>query len=384
MDPVAAARGLRELILSNRQTTEAERKLAAPVVAALIETQLCRVALPRIAGGLETPPVQALEIFEELAAAEASVAWVAWNNSLVCWFARHLEPAVRERIFGDPDALFANSTRPSGRAVAENGGYRVSGRWSLVSGCMHARWIPVLCLVEKDGQIEMLESGTPHLRMVFVPKDKYQILDTWHTGGLRGTGSHDVVLDDELVPAELSFVPFAGPSYVESNFCRTPIVVVMASGCASICLGIARSAVEELIALGRTRLSPEPEPDLRDRPATQSMVARASTLLSALRTHLHSSLGNLLSGLERDGGVTPEALAEAWGAAIMTALECRSMLSEIYATAGTASLYTDNPIERAHRDIHAVLQHVVVQPFWLEQAGRVKLGLAPTNPLFAV
>lgn len=58
------------------------------------------------------------------------------------------------------------------------------------------------------------------------------------------------------------------------------------------------------------------------------------------------------------------------------------MLSELYATAGTASLYMDKPIERAHRDIHAVLQHIAMQPFWLEQARRVKLGLPPTNLLF--
>ena len=99
---------------------------------------------------------------------------------------------------------------------------------------------------------------------------------------LTGPGIRAVVLDDELVAAELSFVPFAGPSCVESDFGRAPIVVITATGCASICLGIARAAVEELISLGRRRLSPDPEPDPRDRPAMQSPVARASTLLSAL------------------------------------------------------------------------------------------------------
>ena len=75
-------------------------------------------------------------------------------------------------------------------------------------------------------------------------------------------------------------------------------------------------------------------------------------------------------------------LAAILSAAIVTAQECRAALTEIYAAAGASSLYTDSPIERGHRDIHAVTQHIALQPFWLEQAGRVHVGLEPTHPLF--
>ena len=64
------------------------------------------------------------------------------------------------------------------------------------------------------------------------------------------------------------------------------------------------------------------------------------------------------------------------------ALECRSAVSEIYAAAGASALYTDNLIERAHRDIHAVAQHIAIQPFWLEQAGLVGFDSEPNHPLF--
>jgi hypothetical protein len=82
--------------------------------------------------------------------------------------------------------------------------------------------------------------------------------------------------------------------------------------------------------------------------------------------------------------VTAPDLASVWATAITTALECRAAVTEVYAAAGASALYVDNPIERAHRDIHAVAQHIALQPFWLEQAGRVKLGLEPTHPLFAL
>ena len=80
-DPLAAARDLRGLILENRHETEANRQVADPVVRGLIASGLGRLALPVEYGGLAMPPADSLAIFETLAAAEASVAWIAWNSS---------------------------------------------------------------------------------------------------------------------------------------------------------------------------------------------------------------------------------------------------------------------------------------------------------------
>ncbi len=103
-----------------------------------------------------------------------------------------------------------------------------------------------------------------------------------------------------------------------------------------------------------------------------------------MRANLHETYGDLWRKVQAHHSPTPEDLAEVWSATITTALECRAAVSAMYAAAGTSSLYVDHPIERAHRDIHAVMQHIILQPLWLEEAGRVKLGLEPTNPLFAV
>lgn len=382
--PLDAARRLRGLITANRDITESERQLAGPVVDALIASKLCRMALPIADGGLETSPLDAFAVYEELAAAEGSVAWVVWNNSLVCWLARYMGPEVRETVFGDARHLYANSTRPTGRAVRDNGGYRVNGRWSLVSGCRHAHWIPVMCLVESGGEVDVLPSGAPHMRMALAPSDSYEVLDTWYSGGLRGTGSHDVVLEDELVPSERSFAPFADPSRFDSRFGRVPIVATLAAGCASICLGLARCAADALVELAMTKTTPDSGPDLRDRAQTQAAVGRTNATLKALRCGLHESYEALWETLEENESASLHDLAAVWSAAIMTADRCRSAAGELYALAGASSLYADFPIERAQRDICAVLQHVILQPFWLEQAGRVRLGLEPTHPLFAV
>lgn len=382
-EAVAAARALGPGLIEARSETEEQRCLPEPIIAALVESRLCRVAVPSEQGGLELDPVVALQVYEELAKAEASVAWFAWNNSLPGLFSRFLTDEVRAEIFADPASFYASSTRPTGRAAVESGGYRVSGRWSLVSGCMHANWIAFMCMVEEDGELQMLEPGVPHMRMVFVPKGSYEIVDTWHVGGLRGTGSHDVVVEDLAVPAEKTF-SLADPSQIDRTIGRIPIACTMSAGHASICLGIAQSATDAVIALARTKISVDPVPDLRDRPANQLIVAATTAKLDALRAHLQGVLGKLSAMAESGAQWTGEDLADVWSAAIVTALECKSAVTAMYQVAGTTSLYTDCVIERCHRDIHAAMQHVVIQPLWLEEAGRVKFGLDATNPLYAV
>ena len=134
-DPIGAAKGLRTIIMEARSETEANRCLAPSVTEALIETGLCRLAVPSELGGHEADPLTILKVWEELAGAEASVAWTVWNCALPSLQSRHLSHPVRKEILGDSRRIMASSTRPQGKAIVENGGYRVSGRWSLVSGC---------------------------------------------------------------------------------------------------------------------------------------------------------------------------------------------------------------------------------------------------------
>jgi hypothetical protein len=171
-------------------------------------------------------PEEWLRVLETLAGAEASVSWLIWNNTLPCFWARFLDDEGRARVFGDSSRVFAGSTRPTGRAVTTPGGFRLSGRWSLVSGCELADYVHLMSLVHEEGVPRMRAPGQSDLRVLFVPKGRYAILDTWHVGGLRGSGSHDVVVDDVFVPVEDSFAP-APPVASHSPLAQLPIVPMM-------------------------------------------------------------------------------------------------------------------------------------------------------------
>jgi alkylation response protein AidB-like acyl-CoA dehydrogenase len=326
-------------------------------------------------------PVAAMNVYEALARAEASVAWAVWNSSLPCMFSRFLPEQAREEVFGRAGRRYASSTRPTGKVERDDGSFRLSGRWSLVSGCELADWIGLMCLVESDGEVEMVDDGVPHMRMAMVPSDEVQIIDTWHVGGLRGTGSHDVVSEALEVPAERTFSPME-PPLMDEPMARMPIASTMSAGHASICLGIASAALDAVVELARTKVSPDPAPGLPDRPSNQFEVARAEVVLNAFRRELQDRVEANWRRAESGDEITAGHVAAVWSAAVTASRAARSIVDSLYEVAGSPALYEDFPLERAHRDIHAAMQHIIAQRFWSEDAGRVLFGMEPTNGLF--
>jgi alkylation response protein AidB-like acyl-CoA dehydrogenase len=129
-----AVHALRPRLLAERDQLEANRRLSAAFAKDLAATGLFRLSLPKAYGGLDQTPMQSMEVFEELARIDASVAWCVWNGNAF-WTAPQLSESAATEVFSDSGVIVANSTQPKGRAVAVEGGYRVSGHWSLVSGC---------------------------------------------------------------------------------------------------------------------------------------------------------------------------------------------------------------------------------------------------------
>jgi indole-3-acetate monooxygenase len=381
-DALAAARKLLPLITQSRDATESQRRIAEPVVAAIRASRLARIGLPREVAGLELPVPEALPIYECLAGAEASVGWIVWNNALPCYFGRYLKPDARDEIFADPEWLYAGSTRPSGTAEIEGDGFRVSGRWSLVSGCELAEWIAVRCAIFEQGTPRIIQPGVPEVRMVFLRRGSFQILDTWHTGGLRGTGSHDIVVEAQFVPRRFTLSPMDG-STLEGTLGRVPIVCNMSAGYGAQLLGLGQASIDALIALARDKPVIDPGPSLGERPAVLALVAEHQVRLRAAREHLQSTVTTLWKEVEA-GSRDLARIAAVFGAAHHAMAQGRAAVSAAYSAAGATSLYTSSPLERAHRDMHAMAAHVIAQPLWLEDSGRVQLGQMPVNPLFLV
>ena len=252
----------------------------------------------------------------------------------------------------------------------------------MVSGCELADWFVLRCLVTGGDLPTKLGPGAK-LKLFFLPKSAVKVIDTWSVGGLRGTGSHDIEVEGHFV-AEKFAVDFQSPVPIDTAYSRLPIGCINASGCAAMSLGLLKSAMDELVSMCKERVTPGKNPDLRDRLTVQDTIAKSNTILKSKRGQLHTAVSNLWEASVNGNPYSNELLADVWAASCEAATASRTMVSEIYAVAGTSSLYSKFGIERTHRDIHAVLQHGIIQPHWMNQAGMAYVGLEPTAAMFRI
>jgi alkylation response protein AidB-like acyl-CoA dehydrogenase len=376
---LGTAEAFRPRILAQRDAIEASRRVPEDLARELAQAGFFRIFLPETYGGRDLAPAEGIAVFEELAKADASVAWCVWNGN-THWVAAQLPAETMRTIHGDPASVTANSTRASGQAHIVDGGYRVSGRWALVSGCELGSWMVLWCVVHEDGKPRLGPSGSPENRFMLMPADRCEIVDTWTVGGLRGTGSHDVVVRDVFVASDWAanfFDPYVLPEWRY----RIPAFSRVIPGLGAMALGIARTAIDTLAEIAGGKMPQRTTHMLRDTPDAQVRVSQAESLVRSARLFLYDSAEQLWQRLLATGEVTMEARAQVRLAASHAVVSGVQAVDLMYVAGGAASMYTGSPLERAFRDIHAMTLHIGVHPRVMQSTGRVLFGLEPDTPL---
>jgi len=374
-----AARGLRSWIIAERDLIEVSRRLPQEFARELAHAGFFRIFLPAAYGGLDLSPMEGIAVFEELARADASVAWCVWNGN-THWVAAQLPAETMRTVHADPDIITANSTRASGQAHVVAGGYRVSGRWSLVSGCELAAWMVLWCVVHEDGKPRLTSSRSPENRFMLLPAAECEIVDTWTVGGLRGTGSHDVVVRDVFVPTGYA-ANFFDPYVLPELRYRIPAFSRVIPGLGAMALGIARTAIDTLGEIAGAKTPARTTHMLRDTPDAQVRVSQAESLVRAARLFLFDSVDRLWQALLATGEVSMEVRAHARLAASHAVSSAVQAVDLMYVAGGASSMYTGCQLERAFRDVHAMTLHIGVHPRVMQSTGRVLFGLEPDTPL---
>jgi alkylation response protein AidB-like acyl-CoA dehydrogenase len=368
---LAAARALEPLVLPARARFDEERQLPASLVQALGKAELFGMWLPRALGGAELPPLEFLAVIEELSRQDGSAGWCTVIPAGYGRLAGSMQPQAAREIFAAGQGIVAGTLNPTGKAVLALGGWRVTGRWSYGSFIAHSHWVLGNCVTETD---------PPGLRLCFFPRAEAEVIDLWHVGGLRGTGSNDYQVADVFVPDEhtVPLVGFQPPPVDPGLLYRVPMTTTFVACIATVALGIARAAIEALTEIAGAKTPMGSSGLLRDKVLSQVDRARAEALLRSGRAYLWDELGacwdDVLAGRE----VTIQRRAMVRLAACQATQNAIQATDLMYACGGGSSLFQGNRLERAFRDIHAAGQHLVVQPQSnLEPIGRVLFGLDP-------
>ena len=377
-DPLAAARRIAATAAELAPEAERARALSEPLVAALAAAGLFRLCVPAAAGGLEAHPSTLTAAVEALAAGDAATGWCVAVAATSGLLAGYLPRESARAIFGGPASMVAGVFAPRGRATRERDGFRVSGRWPFASGCEHAGWLMGGCVVDDGGVPRTLPGGMPDVRLVLAPAEAFTIHDTWHVMGLRATGSHDIELAGVHVPRERSASVFSDRPVEAGPLYAFPLFGLLALAISAVNLGIARGALDDLVALAGAKVPAGGRRTLAERATVQAEVARAEAALRAARALLEESIGVAWDGAVADGSVDAHRRAGLRLAATHATETGMRATETAYRLGGGAALYESSALQRRLRDAHAATQHMLVAPATWELTGRVLLG-QPTD-----
>lgn len=363
-----ATRLLTPAILDRAGEIETARRVPAELLEDLRAAGCFRLLRPATHGGLEAGLPDAMGVFESLARADASVAWTVMIGAGSWIDLTHLPRLTFDALYGNnPDAITAGVFNPTGAITPVDGGYRVTGRWSFASGCEHADVLFANC-------VEGVVDGMPQLRgAVFAPSD-VEIEDTWSVSGLCGTGSHHFKVNDAFVPAEHTFAPLDGEPCIDVPIVRLPPPAAMSLVVASVALGIAQGALDDITILASTKLPLFSPTTLAGNPLFQADLATADTDVRAARGLLFDEAARLWASAVTGDPLPMEQRAQVRASAIWSIDRATSVVAAAYRAGGGSSLYTDCPLQRRLRDIHALAQHFIVRRDTLVTAGAILAG----------
>lgn len=343
------------------------QQMSAEVIELMREAGIYRALVARQFGGDEVSPGQFIRMIEAIARVNGSAAWVASFGHTAAYITALPIDTLRQIYANGPDVNICGALFPPAKAPAVDGAFLVSGRWKFGSGTPGADLVGVG--IKAEG---VDDGGLP--RMALLPRDKVSIARNWDVIGLRGTGSHDVVVDKVLVPQEWTFVR-GGPSSLDGPLYRYPVMALAAQVLAVVGLGVARTALDTLVEMAGGRGSITGAPVLADRSYVQNDVAQAEATLRSARSFFYEAIEDAYATLQAGDPLKIEQanllrLASTHAAAVGV-----EVTQTAYKLSGTTAIYKDHPIARCMNDALVVAQHAFLSSGTWQNAGRVLLGL---------
>ncbi|MEB6666681.1 acyl-CoA dehydrogenase [Acinetobacter vivianii] len=329
-----------------------------------------RALVPKRFGGNEWSPKQFCELIEQLSKADGSVGWVA-SFGMSPAYLGSLPEATLEQLYKDsPDIVFAGGIFPPQPAEITDAGVVVSGCWKFSSGCMGADIVGVGISPQKDNEAQ----GLP--RMAVMPAHKAQIDMTWDTVGLKGTGSHDLVVKDVLVAKEWTFVR-GEPSKLPEPFFKYPSLSLATQVLTVVGIGVAAAALEEFQKLAPSKSSITGGAEIANRPVTQYEFAQAEAEFKAARVWFYDTMQIVWNEVLAGRTPSAEQISDMRLSCTHVARVCARVTRKIQMLAGMTAIYTHNPFSRFVNDTNVVTQHAFMGDATLQNAGLVSFGMKP-------
>jgi len=375
-DIITAVRALAPEVLSRGDEIAALRRLPIDLVQKLKAAGVFRMAMPKAWGGPEMTPREQCEVYEVLGAADASVAWCAKIGSDSGYFVAQLDEPAARTLYPDLDYVTAGQVPPNGLGERVDGGYRLSGHWTFGSGCTHADVIGAGFLVTENGK-PVMRGGVPQARIAFSPASRFEIIDTWHSTGLAGSGSNDYRVKDLFVPDAHTIAQDDPPRRSEPLYCYFGMFLASWHG---IALGLGRRAIDAALAVAEKKMHifPPPPMPLRQRPHARVALAKAEMTWRAARAFTYETADRIWEEAQSQGRVSPDTRRAMALSLTHSFRAAREVAQSMYDLVGPTAVFSaKTPLDRLLRDAITMSEHLLLSDSFLEMVGAGIVGDPP-------
>ncbi len=382
-DLVERARALAPMLAEYARQAEAERKPVDVVMQAIEDADLYRYFVPKKYGGFEFSLETFMDIGMILGEGCVSTAWVTTFCMEHNWLLGLYNQEAQDDIFGkQPYIIAPGALAPNGTATPVEGGYKVTGRWEWGTGVMHSDWVMVGALMPVEG------SDAPGLGMFIIPRDEAEVIDTWNTAGMVGTGSNDIAVEDVFVPSrrvqnitEMRDGKCPGAKVHDSPIYSMPMLPVLGLTAAAPMVGGARKAVQIFNDRLSERFVYGTGSKQGEKPAAQIRLGMLRERIESLEWKLKATAREVTEWGERREPCPAVERAKLRVRIGSIVREARDIVRDAMEASGAHAHFLDNPMQRILRDLNTGSCHTVFDlDTSSEQYGRLLLGLEPNAP----
>jgi alkylation response protein AidB-like acyl-CoA dehydrogenase len=379
---VARAREIAAIARDRAVATEADRRVADDMIARMRQADLFRIMQPQAYGGFEYGFDAFAQVVAAIASGCGSTGWVYALLASHQWLIACCSAQAQDEVWSERTALAAGTYAPVAKAVAADGGYRVTGKGSFCSGCDNAQW-------QFLGGMIPQPDGAPKPGLFLLRTADITIDDNWRTMGLSGTGSKNIVAENAFVPAHraLAFADLAdatapgmrasaNPHYRQSFLAVLPVAIV------SPVLGMAEGAMADFLDMAKVRSTRGAVAGgnrrMADLTTVQLRVAEAAASIDAAKLVMFRDLAQAFAMAERNEQISVDVrLRNRRDQAYCVRLLIQAV-DALFLAAGGQGLFLDHPLQRSWRDAHAAASHISLN--WDSTGsmfGQYLLGLEP-------
>ena len=372
-----AVAGIRDVLATSAAESERAATLAPAAVSALERAGLFRLKLPAALGGAEADPVTQLDVIEAVSAIDASAGWCVMVGATTIALPGVFlgDDAVATIFAGGRVPRAAGCYMPTGHAVPTPGGYRISGRWAFASGIRHALWVSGTARVVRDGE------PTAERRVFVVPTSAVEVHDNWQVAGLRGTGSCDFSLREHVVDEAFTWDMERAQPHRGGPLYRLGLPGFVANEHAAFALGVARHALDAVVALAATKGRGIVPTLIGDRPTFQRFVGAAEARLRAARSLAVEANEAAWRTVAEGQRLTPRQHADLRAVAVHATETALDVVTSSFRYAGGSALYESSVLQACLRDLNAGAQHYMVSDSAYEVLGQFVLGHPSADPM---